>query len=88
MTPLSGRGALAGVGLWVALAFAVTFVVLSFGLFLMPGILLAVRRPADHVRRLAGEWCGVDIGIPYLRQPGGEDADGSRWPRPAGTGAT
>jgi hypothetical protein len=68
---------LAGVGLWVALAFAVTFVVLGCGLFLIPGILLAVRSLADRVRRLAGEWCGVDIGIPYLRQPGGGDAAGS-----------
>jgi hypothetical protein len=68
---------LAGIGLWVALAFAVTFVVLGYGLVLIPGILLAVRSLADRVRRLAGEWCGVDIGIPYLRQPGGQDADSS-----------
>ena len=72
---------LAGVGLWVALAFAVTFVVLGIGLFLIPGILLAVRRLADRVRRLAGEWTGVDVGIPYLRRPGDEGPDGSGWRR-------
>jgi signal transduction histidine kinase len=83
----AGRGValaglmLAGVGLWVALAFAVTFVVLGIGLFLMPGILLAVRRLADRVRRLAGEWTGVDVGIPYLRRPGDEGPDGSGWRR-------
>jgi Putative sensor len=42
-----------------------------------PCILAAVRGLADRVRRLAGEWRGVDIGIPSLRQPGSGDADGS-----------
>ena len=50
---------LAGVGLWVALAFAVTFVVLGCGLFLIPGILLAVRSlavPLGAVFVLLGLW--------------------------------
>src|ERR1022692_4452189 len=83
----SGRGLalaglmLAGIVLWTALVLAVTFVALGFGLLLIPGILLAIRRLANRFRSLAGDWCGVDIPVPYLRQPGDEGQGRSGWRR-------
>ncbi len=58
-----------------ALAVVVTFAGLGVGVFLIPGTLLAVRRLANLTRQLAGDWCGVDIAVPYLPQPatGGGD---------------
>jgi signal transduction histidine kinase len=62
---------LAGLGLWAGLALALALGVLGVGLFLLPGILLAVRGLAGCVRRLASDWCDVDIRSPYRLQPGG-----------------
>jgi len=63
------------------LAVAVTFAGLGFGLLLIPGTLLAVRRLANRTRRLAGEWCGVDIAVPYLPQPAADGEDPGFWLR-------
>jgi signal transduction histidine kinase len=60
---------LAEAGLLLALAFAVTFAALGFGLFLVPGILLGMRGLAKVVRQKAGAWCAVDIAVPYRPPP-------------------
>ncbi len=39
--------------------------------FLVPVALLALRRLANHTRRLAGDWSGVEIAVPY--QPPASD---------------
>ena len=72
---------LAGIVLWTALVLAVTFVVFGFGLLLIPGTLLAIRRLANRFRSLATDWCGVDIPVPYLRQPEDEGKDRTGWRR-------
>ena len=46
---------------------------LGIGRFLVPAALLALRRLANQVRRLAGEWSGVPIAVPYLPPPGPGD---------------
>ena len=38
---------------------------LVVGRFLVPVALLALRRLANHTRRLAGDWSGVEIAAPY-----------------------
>ena len=55
-----------------ALAVAVTFSVIGVGLLFIPGLVLGARALANTTRRLAGEWCGVPIAVPYLPAPGGE----------------
>jgi len=37
--------------------------------FLVPGVLLAIRRLAVLTRRLAGQWCGVPIAAAYRQPP-------------------
>jgi signal transduction histidine kinase len=78
---LAGAAALIGLVPWLLLhsggnpfprlllALALTFVVLGAERFLIPRILLAIRRLANLTRRLAGEWCGVPIGNPYRPLP-------------------
>jgi signal transduction histidine kinase len=70
------------------LGLAVTLAWLGISLFLIPRILLAIRRLADLTRRLAGQWCGVPIAACYLPPPGvgdgaggGSGAEISFWPR-------
>jgi signal transduction histidine kinase len=72
--------ALAEAGLIVALALELNFAVFVYPLLLIPPTLLAVRRLANLVRRLSGEWCGVPIPVPYrtYREP---DPRASRWQR-------
>jgi hypothetical protein len=60
---------LAEAGMLVALALAVTFAGLGFGLLLIPGLALAGRGLADKTRQLSGAWCGVPIDRPYLPPP-------------------
>jgi signal transduction histidine kinase len=59
----------------------VTSAALGFGLLLIPDIVLAGRAPATTIRHLAGKWCDVPIGIPYLRPPWGEGNRASLWRR-------
>jgi signal transduction histidine kinase len=54
----------------VVLSMLVVVAGVSVSLFLLPRILLAMRRLAGLTRRLAGEWCGVPIADPYLPPPG------------------
>ena len=42
---------------------------LVVGRFLVPVALLALRQLANHTRRLAGDWSGVEIAVPYQPQP-------------------
>jgi signal transduction histidine kinase len=42
---------------------------LAIGRFLVPPVLLTLRRLAGLTRRLAGEWCGVPIAEPYQPPP-------------------
>jgi signal transduction histidine kinase len=70
-------------GLALAVALELVFAICWFPLLWIPGTLLAMRRLANRTRRLAGEWCGVQIAAPYRPAPGagarGEDV--SRWRR-------
>jgi signal transduction histidine kinase len=47
----------------------VTFTVLGFGLYLLPGTVLAVRKLAVQSRRLAGSWCDTPVPSFYLPRP-------------------
>ena len=59
------------------------FSVLGFGLYMVPGTLLAFRGLADRSRRLSRDWSGVDIPVPYRRPP--ETNDGSMsWSKRSG----
>jgi signal transduction histidine kinase len=40
---------------------------------LIPALVLASRRLLNQVRRLAGDWCGVPVGVPYRPPPGPAD---------------
>ena len=42
---------------------------LGIGRFLVPAALLALRGLANQIRRLAGEWSGVPIAVPYQPPP-------------------
>jgi signal transduction histidine kinase len=67
-------------GLVLALALELSFAIFVYPLLFVPPTLLAVRRLANLVRRLSGEWCGVPIPVPYraYREP----APGAgRWQR-------
>ena len=83
----SGRGIvltgliLAEAAMLCALSLAVTSAALGFGLLLIPGIVLAGRGLASTTRHLAGQWCDVPIGIPYLRPPWGEGDRAGLWRR-------
>jgi signal transduction histidine kinase len=57
------------------LALAAAAGLVRFG---VPAILLAIRRLASLTRRLAGEWCGVPVALPYRPPPGPEVSFGSR----------
>ena len=57
--------ALAEAGLILALALELSFAIFVYPLLFIPPTLLAVRRLANVVRRLSGEWCGVPIPEPY-----------------------
>src|SRR6516165_11585912 len=57
--------ALAEAGLILALIVELSDAAVIFPLLLIPPTLLAVRRLANVVRRLSGEWCGVPIPEPY-----------------------
>jgi signal transduction histidine kinase len=63
--------ALAEAGLIAALALELSFAFFVYPLLFIPATLLAVRRLANVVRRLSGEWCGVPIAEPYrpYREP-------------------
>lgn len=83
----AGRGValtgliLAEVGLLLVLAVEVTLAGLGFGLLLIPGTVLAGRRLANRMRRLAGEWSGVPIAVPYRPRPWDDAARPGLWPR-------
>jgi len=83
----SGRGIvltgliLAEAAMLCALSVAVMSAALGFGLLLIPGIVLAGRALASTTRHLAGQWCDVPIGIPYLRPPPGEGNRAGFWRR-------
>ncbi len=64
--------ALAEAGLILALTLELSFAIFVYPLLFVPPTLLAVRRLANVVRRLSGEWCGVPIPEPYrpYREPG------------------
>jgi hypothetical protein len=71
----AGRGAalvgltLAGLGLWVAFATAITLAPLGIGLPAIPVTARAMRRLETKVRRLSRDWCGTVIGDPYQPEP-------------------
>ena len=67
-------------GLVLALVLELSFAIFVYPLLFVPPTLLAVRRLANLVRRLSGEWCGVPIPVPYraYREP---DPRGGRWQR-------
>jgi signal transduction histidine kinase len=46
---------------------------LGIGRLFVPGALLALRRLANQIRRLAGEWSGAPIAVPYQPLPGPGD---------------
>jgi signal transduction histidine kinase len=48
---------------------------LVVGRFLVPVALLALRQLANHTRRLAGDWSGVEIAAPYQPPP---DSSGAK----------
>jgi putative sensor protein len=48
---------------------AIAFTSLGVGLFLTPVVIAAVRGHANLRRRLAREWCGVEIAAPYRQRP-------------------
>jgi signal transduction histidine kinase len=79
---VAGRGValtgliLAEFGMLCALAVAVTLSVIGVGLVFIPGLLLGARGLANTTRRLAGEWCGVPVAVPYLPAPGGDGRTG------------
>jgi hypothetical protein len=83
----AGRGValtglmLAEVGVLLALAIGVTLAALGFGLLLIPGTLLAGRGLTSRIRRLAGQWSGVSIAVPYRPRPWDEAARPSLWRR-------
>jgi signal transduction histidine kinase len=52
-------------GLILALTLELSLGSLVYPLLFIPATLLAVRRLANRVRRLSGEWCGVPIDEPY-----------------------
>jgi Putative sensor len=54
---------------WALLICALVLVPLGVGLFLLPMTLRAVRRLAGLFRRLAMEWAGVRIPVPYRPAP-------------------
>jgi signal transduction histidine kinase len=62
---------LAEAGLIVALALELGFAIFVYPVLFIPPTLLAVRRLANVVRRLSGQWCGVPIAEPYraYREP-------------------
>jgi len=63
---------LAEAGLILALILELSFAIFVYPLLFIPPTLLAVRRVANLVRRLSGEWCGIPIAEPYraYREPG------------------
>jgi signal transduction histidine kinase len=67
-------------GLVLALVLELSFAIFVYPLLFVPPTLLAVRRLANLVRRLSGEWCGVPIPVPYraYREP---EAGAGRWQR-------
>jgi hypothetical protein len=83
----AGRGValtglmLAELGLLLALSIGVTLAALGVGLLLIPDTLLAGRRLTSRIRRLAGEWAGVPIAVPYRPRPWPEAARPSLWQR-------
>jgi signal transduction histidine kinase len=72
--------AMAELGLILALVSEVNLWVLVYPVLLIPPTLLAVRRLANVIRRLSGQWCGVPIPEPYrpYREP---DPTAGRWRR-------
>src|SRR5215472_15503508 len=72
--------ALAEAGLLLALTLELSFAVLVYPLLLIPPTLLAVRRLANVTRRLAGQWCGIPIPVPYRAYAAPGDQGGA-WRR-------
>src|SRR6266545_1167302 len=60
---------LGSVALLVLAIDAIAFTSLGIGLFLAPAVMVAVRGHANLRRRLAREWCGVEIAEPYRPRP-------------------
>ena len=72
--------ALAEAGLILALVLELSFAIFVYPLLFIPPTVLAVRRLANVVRRLSGQWCGVPIAEPYrnYREP---DSSAGTWRR-------
>ena len=77
--------ALAEAGLILALIIELSDAAVIFPLLLIPPTLLAVRRLANVVRRLSGQWCGVPIPVPYRAYPEPDPGAGA-WRRFGRTG--
>ena len=77
--------ALAEAGLILALVIELSDAAVIFPLLLIPPTLLAVRRLANVVRRLSGQWCAVAIAKPYRAYPEPEPGAGA-WRRFGRTG--
>jgi signal transduction histidine kinase len=66
---LSVMGLVAGVVLFVFLTLAESFVLLGVGVLLVPPLVLTTRRYTRFRRRLAHDWCGIEIAEPYRPRP-------------------
>ncbi len=60
-----------GIPLFVVGTLSTVMIVIGVGLLLAPPVLAAVRGFANHERRLAQEWAGVEIPVPYRPRPTG-----------------
>jgi signal transduction histidine kinase len=60
-----------GIALFVVGTLSTVLIVIGVGMLLAPPVLAAVRGFADHERRLAREWAGVEIPVPYRPRPAG-----------------
>jgi signal transduction histidine kinase len=64
---------LACIPLLIASVLSIAFLLLGFGVFLTPPVLLRVRSLAQRQRRWAWQWSGVQIAAPYRPQPANQE---------------
>ncbi|GAA1886026.1 sensor histidine kinase [Actinomadura bangladeshensis] len=64
--------------LFIVAVLSVAFIPLGVGVVLAPAVLLAVRAVANLQRRLAADWNGVRIPVPYRPEPAGASGPAGR----------
>ncbi|WP_309237367.1 sensor domain-containing protein [Actinomadura sp. BRA 177] len=57
--------------LFIVAVLSIVFIPLGVGVVLAPAVLLAIRAAANLQRRLAADWHGVRIPVPYRPEPSG-----------------